>query len=357
MQIAEIKNELLEFEGKAPISSLPMVSVIMPIRDEAKFIRKSLRAIIDQDYPAERFELIIADGMSTDGTRDIVKQFIKENPDYSISLMNNDKHIFPSGFNAALKRAKGDIVIMLGGHTEINRDYIRCCVEKLKNKEIDCVGGPIDTISNTLWGKAISRGMSSHFGVGGVRFRVGTQHPVEVDTVAFGAYRRSAIERCGWLDEELVRNQDDEYNYRLRKLGGKIFLCPDVRSTYYSRKSLTGLWRQYFQYGYWKVRVLQKHPKQMRWRQFVPPAFVAGLVGSILLAPCFSWARFLLILIAGFYIGANLLASVITCFRNGLKHLPILPIVFATLHLSYGSGFLVGLVRFANRWGNNSKRQ
>lgn len=331
-------------------TDLPSVSVIMPIRNEAGFIERSLDAVLRQEYPMDKLEVIIADGMSTDGTREILDQFIRRNDGCEIKVLDNPHFIFPTGFNLGLKHAKGDVIVMLGGHTEIARDYIRRCVEHFDHGSVDCVGGRIDTIAETSIGQAISLGMSSRFGVGGVAFRTGGDRLTEVDTVAFGAYSRTAVERCGLLDEELVRNQDDEYNYRLRKLGGRILLSPDIKAKYYSRNSLRSLWRQYYQYGYWKVRLLQKHPRQMRMRQFVPPIFVGTLLGVSLLAPFFGRVGLILALIIGSYVFANLSASIITAWKRGWQYLPILPVVFPILHVSYGMGFLVGLVRFRNRW-------
>jgi succinoglycan biosynthesis protein ExoA len=196
--------------------------------------------------------------------------------------------------------------------------------------------------------------MSSAFGVGGSAFRVGTDRQREVDTVAFPAYSRATLEAVGPFDEELVRNQDDEYNYRLRALGGRAVLCPEIRSVYHSRATLPALWRQYRKYGTWKVRVMQKHPRQMQPRQFVPALFVLALLASLLASvvlPVF-WVAFGLV--AGSYLAADLAASVALAARCGWSLLPLLPLVFVTLHLAYGAGFLWGLVRFAGRWGDRT---
>ena len=192
--------------------------------------------------------------------------------------------------------------------------------------------------------------MGSGFGVGGSAFRTVTDRTMLTDTVAFPAYTRVALERAGPFDEELVRNQDDEYSYRLRELGFKILLAADVKSRYYSRSSLRSLWRQYLQYGYWKVRVMQKHPRQMRLRHFVPPVFVAALLMSGALAVASPLGRLGFLTVLGAYLLANLSASVLTAMKNRLSHLPVLPLVFAILHVSYGAGFLGGLIRFCRRW-------
>ena len=167
-----------------------------------------------------------------------------------------------------------------------------------------------------------------------------------------GSWPKRVFESIGFFDEELIRDQDDEFNYRLREHGGNILLSPKIKSVYTVRSSPKALWKQYYQYGYWKVRVLQKHPKQMRLRQFVPPVFTSTLIGSLILALFFHWGWIFLVLVAGSYLISNLTASLITASKKGWKQLPLLPIVYASLHLSYGLGFLVGLVKFSNRWGD-----
>jgi hypothetical protein len=224
-------------------------------------------------------------------------------------------------------------------------------VAHLQEEGFDGVGGPMESIGETKLAQAIAIGMSSTFGVGDSAFRTLSGISRQVDTVPFPAYTRQIIKRAGNYDEELVRNQDDEYNFRIRELGGKILLAKDVRSRYFSRTSFGGLWRQYFQYGYWKVRVLQKHPRQMSMRQFVPPAFVLALLFSAFSA-LLPQLRGAALVVPVLYLIANLGASVLTASRRNWASLPILPLVYALLHFSYGFGFLVGLVKFINRWGD-----
>ena len=176
------------------------------------------------------------------------------------------------------------------------------------------------------------------------------------DTVAFPAYTRETVERVGPYDEELVRNQDDDYNYRVRKIGAKILLAADVRARYYSRGTIRKLWRQYYQYGYWKVRVMQKHPLQMRPRQFVPLAFVAALLLTLSMAAFSTMGVWMFSLVAGSYMLANLAASFLAARGKSLRTLVILPIAFVTLHVAYGLGFLAGLFKFWNRWGDHESR-
>lgn len=329
------------------MDTLPLVSVIMPVRNEAAYIERSLGAVLAQDYPADRLEILVVDGLSTDGTREYIAAAQKERP--NLRLLDNPRGIVPPGLNIGIAQAQGDIIVRVDGHCEIAPDYVRRCVEHLLADGVEAVGGPIETVGETDEAQAIALAMSSWFGVGGSAFRTVNDRPMLVETVAFPAYERETLRRLGPFDEELVRNQDDEYNYRLLKSGGRILLSPDIRSRYYSRSSLRKLWRQYYQYGFWKVRVMQKHPRQMRWRQFVPPAFVAALLGSSAFAVFLRQFRYLLAFILVLYATANLGASLSLGRAHGLRHVPRLLLIHPILHLSYGLGFLAGLRHFAGR--------
>lgn len=328
----------------------PFITIMMPVRNEANYVSSSLKAVLSQDYPRECTEVIVVDGMSTDQTREIVKKYMLSHP--NVQLLDNTVKIAPTALNIALRKARGDVIIRVDGHCEIAPDYVSRCVQHLFTEQVDCVGGPIETIGENFSARTIAMAMSSFFGVGGSPFRTIKEKSLLVDSVAFPAYTREAVKKTGFFDEELVRNQDDEYNYRLRKLGGKILLSPDIRSRYYSRSSLIKLWQQYFQYGYWKVRVMQKHPYQMHPRQLVPPIFVAGLMTGSCIGLIYHPAWILSVIILAAYLMANLAASAWLASRNGCRYLFLLPYVFMILHVSYGLGFLVGLVKFANGWRN-----
>jgi succinoglycan biosynthesis protein ExoA len=244
------------------------------------------------------------------------------------------------------------VIVRVDGHCEVAPDYVRRCVTHLRDGA-DAVGGPLETIGQTPMASAIALAMSSTFGVGNAAFRTVSHRTMTVDTVAFPAYTRAVVDRLGRFDEELVRNQDDEYNYRLRRHGGVIRLASDIRSRYYSRGSLRSLWRQYFQYGYWKVRVLQKHPRQMCLRQFVPPVFVATLAILAVLAIWSAWARAAFLTVVALYAAASVLQALRLAWRAPSR-LVRLPVVFGTVHVAYGSGFLTGLIAFRRRWGPSS---
>lgn len=335
---------------------LPFVSIILPIRNEELRIRECLECISQQTYPTSHFEVIIVDGCSNDHTARVIEQVIREQPALSMQVLQNPEQIFSSGFNIGVQAAQGEVIVMVGGHTLLAPDFLWQSVQHLQTYPVDCVGGPIKTIAETGLSETISIAMSSSFGVGGVAFRVTQDKTIEVDTVAFGAYRASVFSKIGLLDEEMIRNQDDEFNYRLRESGGKILLASPIQSRYYSRSSLRKLWSQYYQYGLWKVRVLQKHPSQMKLRHFVPLALTTAFTGSIFLAFIPAIGLLPLTLVAGSYLAANLTAAIITACKRGWSHFLLLPLTFAILHFSYGFGFMVGLGKFANRWGDRIGR-
>jgi succinoglycan biosynthesis protein ExoA len=333
----------------------PFVSVIMPVRNEADFIERSLQAVFAQTYPHNSMEIIVADGCSTDATIALIEK-LKDASDISISVIENLGRIAPTGLNCAIAAAKGEIIVRVDGHCEIEPEYVENCVRHLLANKAECVGGPIETIGETACARAVALAMSSSFGVGGSAFRCINDREMYVDTVAFPGYKRELFEKVGLFNEELTRNQDDEFNYRLRKTGGRVLLSPDIRSRYYSRSNFKSLWRQYFQYGFWKVRVLQLHPKQMSLRQFVPLAFVSA-ISLLALSSLFSTIAFwALAAFLTVYILANLAATIKAAGRISFKLLPFVFLSFAILHFSYGFGFVAGLLKFLHKWKKNENK-
>jgi len=339
--------------GIQAFNGRPTVTVVLPVRNEADFIERSLGAVLSQDYPPDLVDIVVADGASDDGTAEIVSRMTKAHP--RVRLINNPERIVAAGLTRAMAQTLGDVIVRVDGHCEIATDYISRCIDHLRSGA-DGVGGPIQTVGQTPLAEVIATAMSSRFGVGNSAFRTVQGRSLLADTVPFAAYTRAIVEKAGGYDTELVRNQDDEYNYRLRKLGARILLAADVRSRYYSRGSLKSLWRQYRQYGYWKVRVLQKHKFQMSARQFIPPLFVAALVGSGVAAVTIDRGWIALALVVTAYVGANITAAVWVIRRGRLSQPWMLPLAFATLHVAYGVGFLQGLVRFWNRWGPDTRQ-
>jgi len=334
-------------------SSLPLVSVVMPIRNECAHIDRSLTAVLQQAYPSDRLEVIVADGQSQDGTPQRVADLATAYPATTVLLVANPSGTAASGLNAALACAHGEIIVRVDGHTVIEPTYVRECVAALRRSDAQCVGGRMDAVGETSFGTAVAQATSSPFGVGGARFHY-SQREEFVDTVYLGAWWRRLFEELGGFDEEQVRNQDDEFSCRLRAHGGRILLCPTIRSRYHNRSSPWRLASQYFQYGYWKVRVLQKHPRQMQPRQFAPVTLVAGMLTALCLTPLVQGSGWLLLGILVVYLTANLAASAWAARRTTWQAALLLPVVFAILHFSYGLGFLAGLVRFAGRWGRRA---
>lgn len=332
----------------------PFVTIILPIRNEASYIARCLDAVVAQDYARDKIEILIADGQSDDGTREIAASYSARDP--RIRLMDNPNRIVPTALNRAIRASRGEIIIRVDGHAVISPDYVRRCVEIQSEVDVECVGGAIETVGENDTSRGIAIAQSSPFGVGSAAFRYAREARY-VDTLAFGAYRRGVFERVGWFDEDLVRNQDDEFNFRLIRAGGKIWLDPRICSTYFSRSTLSGLWNQYFGYGFWKIRVIQKHHSVASWRHLAPAALVVTVIGAAV-------ASILLrngvpLLLAAFIYGFGLLtATLILSIRNGWRYLPILPLAFAAMHFGYGLGFLAGLIRWnAPSWSGFTRRQ
>lgn len=319
------------------------VSIIIPCRNEENYIKQCIDSFLNQSYPKELIEIIIADGMSTDNTRNIINEISKENT--NVVLIDNKKFTAPAGMNLGIKKSTSDIIIIFGAHAYADKDFVKENVLALENKEVGCAGGVITTINDSVKGEAIAEAMSCPFGVGNALFRYADKEAF-VDTVGFGAYDRKFITDIGLFDEELVRNQDDELNFRVQKTGKKILLNPKIKSTYFSRGDFKKLWRQYYQYGFWKVRVIQKHKKPASIRHLIPLMFVLfllfGGIGSIfsnlIRIGYFSTILLYLLLDATF--------SLKVCKKKSFAHFPYLFITFPILHISYGVGFILGIFNF-----------
>lgn len=331
-----------------------MVSIICPVRNEEQYIAACLEALLSQTYNNDQIEILVVDGMSDDRTRDIVREFRSKYK--NVHLIDNPQKIVPYALNAGIERACGNYILRMDGHAKAAPDYVEKCVAALDKNGAQGVGGPIITINDSDTGKAISLAMSSTFGVGNSRFRTSDDQECFVDSLAFTAYKRDIFSKYGLFDEELVRCQDDEFNFRIRKLGGKILLTPEIKSWYYPRSSFMKLWRQYFGYGYWKVRLFQKHFWMMRARHFAPAAFLCTLACLLILSVFSSKAFLLFLSFAAIYLISSILAAAKICYRDKTTKLYKLLAAFYILHFSYGAGFLWGLIRFAPRWLPDNKK-
>jgi glycosyltransferase involved in cell wall biosynthesis len=323
----------------------PFVTIIMPIRNEADFIEQAIKSVLDNDYPAEKMEILIVDGMSDDGTRDIVAQLSKT--DDRLRMLDNPKRITPVALNIGLKAARGKMFIRVDGHIEIPPDFITKSIQCLhEHPEAWIAGGYIKTVADSFTGKAIAAAMQSPIGVGNSRFRLG-DYEGWVDTLAFGAHHKWIVDKIGYFDEELVRNQDDELNLRIILAGGKIWMSKSIQSTYFSRGSLYKLWKQYFQYGFWRIRTLQKHKRPASFRQLVPLLFVLSLLLLGLAGFLFKSFWILLVIEAALYVLALLIGALDVGRKSGWQYAPLTPVVFIILHFAYGIGSLWGIIRFS----------
>lgn len=319
------------------------VSIIIPCRNEEDHIEACVRSIFDQDPPSGGLEVIVADGTSTDRTRSVLDRLAKE--DERLRVIDNPGGFVSSGLNRAISVARGAVIVRMDAHTVYERDYVRQCVSVLERTGADNVGGPWAAEGEGLIGVAIATAFQSPFAVGGARAH-DLDYEGPLDTVYLGCWRREVFSRFGLFDEELVRNQDDEFNLRLILSGGRIWQSPRIRSRYRTRGSLGDLFRQYRQYGYWKVRVIQKHHRPASIRHMVPGAFLLSLlflaIGSWWWT--LAWWGFIGLLVL--YVAVLAVASIVTVSKSNWKVLPILPLVFGTYHVSYGLGFLRGVFDF-----------
>ncbi len=328
--------------GSTP--ALPSVSVILPVYNEADFIATCVRSLQENTYPREHVEILVIDGGSTDQTRAIVADLAATDP--RIRLIPNPRKILAAGINVGVGHARGDVLIRMDGHATATPTFIERSIAGLHAQPAAwCVGGPITTISTTFIGRVIAACMSSPVGVGNARFRTGNYEGF-VDTVAFGAYRRKTFETVGLLDENLPRTEDDDLHFRLHEAGGRIYMTPTIQSNYYARSSLAKLWRQYYQYGYWRIPTMMKHGRPATLRQVVPLIFVVTWI--VLLSGAWLWwpLAWALGAFAAVY-GLGLLLGALGVAR---KHgaalaLPAL-LVFPILHFSYGLGSLHGIWSF-----------
>ena len=319
----------------------PLVSIVLPCRNEQGYIQACLQSALDQEPPEGDFEILVADGMSTDGTREYLEQMARQHP--QIRVLDNSGRIVSTGLNAAIRAARGDIIVRMDAHTIYAPDYVRQCLAVMNETGADNVGGPMQTTAATFMERAIRAVFHSAVAVGGARSHQ-TDFEGYVDTVIYGCWKKSLFERIGYFDEELVRNQDDEHNLRLSRAGGKIYQSPRIRSRYHVRGSLKTLFRQYMQYGYWKTLVIRKHQSPASFRHLVPGVFV-GCVCLLTVLGLFWFPAFWGVLgLVTLYAAAALAISLVTAARTQWTLLPVLPVVVWCFHFGYGYGFLRGVL-------------
>jgi glycosyltransferase involved in cell wall biosynthesis len=327
------------------------VSILIPCRDEQEHIGGCLDSLLQTDYPRALLEVLVVDGMSNDGTRDVVAAYAARHP--FIRLLDNPARIAPSALNVGLRVATGDVVMRMDAHVAYPPEYIARLVAALQESGVEGVGPALDTRPGGTGAvaRAIALALGHPFGVGNSYFRIGAPERRLVDTVPFGCYRRDIFTRYGVFDEDLVRAQDEEFNFRVSRRGGRILLVPEVVALYFARRTLRQVSRMYYQYGFFKPWVAQKVGRVMTVRQLVPAALVTALVatgvGGLALAPL----AVLFGLILTLYAGAILSFAAPAARAHGVRCALALALVFPVLHFSYGVGFLVGAVRLLRSGG------
>jgi glycosyltransferase involved in cell wall biosynthesis len=320
----------------------PKVSIVVPCYNEQSTIRYLLEALREQTYPRAGLEVIVADGMSTDGTRAAIVAFQRDFPDLEVRVVDNKNRSIPSGVNRAIEAARGEIILRLDGHSKPYPDYIANTIAAHEASRGANIGGvwEIRAGADTWIAESIAVAAAHPLGVGDALYRH-AKHAAEVDTVPFGSFRRVLVEQIGFFDESLLTNEDYEFNARVRKSGGKIWLDPSIRSVYFARSTLLELIRQYWRYGYWKWRMLRRYPDTLRWRQALPPLFVLSIAILAFLSIFFSFARLLLASELLIYFFIMILAGLHSAKQQRKPFLVLgLPLAIAAMHLSWGSGFL-----------------
>jgi glycosyltransferase involved in cell wall biosynthesis len=335
------------------------VSIVVPCRNEIRHIEAFLNSVMQQDFTGMTVEILIADGMSDDGTRQVLDEYRRKCP--ALRVVDNPEQIVSTALNRAIREVHGEIVIRMDAHTIYAPDYVRSCVGALIETNADNVGGPALTRADGYTAKAIAHAFHTPFACGGGKYH-DPQYEGSVDTVPYGCWRKSTLERLGPFDEELVRAEDYEFNVRIVSSGGKVWQSPKITSWYSPRANLWGLFRQYFQYGFWKVAVARKH-RRIAFRRSLGPGTcllvgiilplciaVAGLCGSV------RWQNTLLALwlaLMGVYFTASLTSACWVARRKGWSFLPFLPIVFATYQFSFALGSLLGVACQRATWSQS----
>jgi glycosyltransferase involved in cell wall biosynthesis len=317
----------------------PLVSVVIPIRQEEKHIAAGIEAVLGQEFSGS-CEVLVVDGRSTDRTKEIVREIAAR--DSRVKLLDNPGLIVPTAMNVGIRAARGDIIVRVDGHCRIPRDYLASVLQAFGESGAECVGGAMVAEGEGYWGEVIARVTSSAFGMGGLRFH-GHGPPRYMDTVYLGAYPRQVLVDAGLYDEGFVRNQDDELNYRIRALGGKVYFTSRIWAAYTCRSTLGKLASQYFQYGWWKVRLYFKHPQMLRIRHLLPSAFLLALALPL---PASLWLGWKALLLPVGLVALHAAFGLVSCIVEGVRARQVFGAVlaFLVLHLSYGVGFFGALV-------------
>ena len=324
---------------QAIATSLPFVTVVMVVRNEAPFMARALELVLAQDYPRDHMEIIVADGLSDDGTRDVLAEYQAKYP--FIQVVDNPGRIVASGLNVAIDRAQGELIVRIDGHGQVATDFVTQVVKLMdEHPEAWCAGGPIVHAGTNLFGEAVAVAMSHPLGVGLATHRF-EDYEGYVEGAHFPTFRKWIFDRIGKFDEGLVRTEDDEFNYRIAQAGGKVYVSPRVRYVYYVRDGLGKLFRQYFQYSFWRIPVIKKHKKPTTLRQVVPPLFFLAMLVLLVVG---VWLRqpWIALALPVIYLVALVAVAISVIPRKGLAVAALVPLAVATMHFAYALGIAYG---------------
>ena len=321
---------------------MPFISVILPVRNEERFITACVASIFAQDYPQEQMEVIFVDGCSEDRTVELLHEMQKAHP--QIVVLHNPNRTVPYAMNIGIEKSRGEVIVRLDAHAEYPPDYIRLSVETLLTRECDNAGGVFETRGRGFMGEAIAEMLKTPLGVGNATYRL-TQEDGYVDTVPFGCFRRELFERIGGFDERMTRNQDNELNFRIRKNGGKIYLNHNIRVLYYCRDTMRGIMKMGYMNGKWNVITMTLVPGSMGVRHFVPLAFVLSTIVLLLLTLVTRSLLFggLLALEWGAYLLLDVFYAYTIAKEKGWRFLPVEIVLYPAFHFAYGFGSLCGI--------------
>jgi len=323
-------------------NTYPFVSIVIAMYNEEKHIADCIESLLSQDYPHEKYEIIVADGYSKDSSRDIVNHFSKDDP--RVRLIDNPGRKAPSGFNHGIRASTGDVIIILGAHSYVKHDFIRKNIEAMKRDNVKCVGGKIINKGKTIFQSLVGVAMGTPFGMGSAPFRY-SKTPKYVNTVAFAAYDRTLFDEVGLFDENGKISEDSEFNWRIRQKGHKILFDPDIVSFYYPRDSIKKIMQQFFRYGILRVNMFKKHLDAIGPLHMLAPALVMVLT-LLLIAGIFIPSAFF---VAAGIVAMHLLIGMVTGLtsskNNRIKAMLLVPVIILVMHISWGTGIWYGFLK------------
>ncbi len=344
-------------------NSLPLVSIVIPVRNEEKYIDGCIQQILSQSYPHSKIEILVIDGMSTDRTREKLQEWMNRiravqasDDQIALTIIENSRKIRASGLNLGIKNAKGDVILRLDARTKIDSTYVNLCIQTLTSSGAQNVGGLQLPIGETPTQQGIALAMSHPFGVGNAQFRISKKSGY-VDTVYLGCYPKAIFEKVGLFDEDSsIISEESDMNQRIHKAGGRVFLNPEIKAYYSPRETLKGLWDLYFRYGGARAGNLLKHRQLTSWRQAVPPAMLAVLLISGLLSFISHYSFYVFVTVSTFYILANALSSASLSLKAKKPRLFFIVFsAFFCMHFGWSSGFyrrLLSREKTGTYWGN-----